>query len=378
MAASNAHAGTPVIHLPTCTQVWEPLGTGCAREIAVGPNNVPWVLGCPGGSRTVSGPSSVYYLSYESNGNLIETPTWVNDGFSDAIDIFVNMNGAPWVSGADGQFYAQAQQVNASNVVVPSTDWLRVPESYAGDMGSTVVSANNTNTPGVNAGMLFYPLQGVDYANPYDLNTVWSMGCGSACSRGPFNPLSNNPDGNIFTSNFEFFVDYSSSTLDTYTSPWTHLPGAAIQVSLFTDPPVSGTLGNGSNTVQNPWVVTSEGAIYFWNQGEYTWVRAPFFPDGYQSALWLTDHYALDDASNVWAWTGPSSGGSSSAQWQLVSGLSGGATNPGVPYIVQIAFSQQASGNYVGQPSSPIGPSQIWGIDWNGSIYSSAWKCAIQ
>src|SRR5580700_3538128 len=99
LCGSSARA--EIIVLPSCTQIWEPLGTGCAREISVGPNNVPWILGCPDGNSRASGPAWLYYLTYTGSG-LVRAPQWVYDNFGDAIDVFVNMNGAPWVSGADG------------------------------------------------------------------------------------------------------------------------------------------------------------------------------------------------------------------------------------------------------------------------------------
>jgi hypothetical protein len=71
---------------------WVPLEIGCARSIAVGPNGVPWVLGCEDGPNG-TGPARVYYLSYSNQDSLIPYQ-WDYDNFS-AMTLSVNLQGVP-------------------------------------------------------------------------------------------------------------------------------------------------------------------------------------------------------------------------------------------------------------------------------------------
>ena len=50
---------------------WAPLGVGCARAISVGPNGVPWILGCTGGNPNGTGPAWVYYLTWSNAPEII-------------------------------------------------------------------------------------------------------------------------------------------------------------------------------------------------------------------------------------------------------------------------------------------------------------------
>ncbi len=375
LAPGSAEAASPdfIILPPSCSFVWTPLGTGCARTISVGANNVPWILGCPDGNANATGPAWVYYLSYSnSGGNLISTPKWNYDNFGQAIDVFVNLNGTPWVSAANGQFYLDNLAPAAGSVdTQPNGQWAEVSVPNVGYMGPAVVSANYTNSS-VNAGVLWYPQQPTDYANPYLINQVWGIGCGNVCNRGPFLPLSGNPNGNIFTTEFQVLDDYGQSSF--YDTPWQHLPGAAIAIALFTDPPTSATLGNGSNTVQNPWVLNEQGQIWIWNPSAYNWVQAPLFPTGSQVARSITDHYAIDSGNNVWQWNGTSAGAGS---WVEMRGLDPVYTGSSGPSIKQLAFSQAATGHLVGQ-SANIGPSELWAVDYSGNVYTADFTCVAQ
>ena len=62
---------------------WSALGTGCARDIAVGPNNVPWIIGCDNGVNA-AGAGGVYYLKWGGS-NFLSGPTllpsWEYDNF---------------------------------------------------------------------------------------------------------------------------------------------------------------------------------------------------------------------------------------------------------------------------------------------------------
>ncbi len=372
LAPARAQAASPqlIILPPSCSYVWAPLGTGCARSISVGPNDVPWILGCPGGNANAKGPDWVYYLSYSNPwGNLISTPTWVYDNFPSAMDVFVNMNSLPIVSGSNGQLYVEDHpDPPTTNDVVPTGIWSAIQTNVA-TVGSVVVSVGNTNDPYVFTGELFYPWPAPTGENPYFTLNVWGIGCGNVCAEGPYLPLSGNGNGNIFSTEVEFLQGDT-----TYNPPWQHLPGAAIAVALFTDPPTSATLADGSNLVQNPWVLNEQGQIWIWNASQHDWTQAPLFPTGSQVTRSLTDHYAIDSGNNVWQWNGDSAGAGS---WEQVRGLDPGYAGGSGPSIKQIAYSQAAAGSYAGQ-SGNIGPSQLWGVDYSGNIYSANRTCITQ
>ena len=74
---------------------WAPLGVGCARAISVGPNGVPWILGCTGGNPNGTGPAWVYYLTWSNAPELFFTTyKWQYDNIS-AVTLYVNLNGVP-------------------------------------------------------------------------------------------------------------------------------------------------------------------------------------------------------------------------------------------------------------------------------------------
>ena len=88
--------------------MWTSLGVGCARSIAVGPNGVPWILGCPGGNAEGTGPAWVYYLSSSRPpGSLFPVYQWNYDNFS-ALTLSINLSGNAFATDANGEVYADA------------------------------------------------------------------------------------------------------------------------------------------------------------------------------------------------------------------------------------------------------------------------------
>ena len=230
----------------------------------------------PTGKSSNPGPAWVYYLTYSSNGNLIQTPSWVYDGFGDAIDLFINMNGTPWVSGANGQFYVEATSVNASNLVVPGGASVPAPESYAGDMGSMVASVKYSTDSYVNTGMVF------SRAGPEpERGLCHHLGLVDGVRRRVRQWPVQSPVGKPQRQHLLHDVRPRFR------------PGDHLVVHRSVDSPARGRdpggalhrpaveqagIGTGLGTVQNPWVVDEQGQVYYWTTNG--WVQAPLFPTG--------------------------------------------------------------------------------------------------
>jgi hypothetical protein len=82
---------TQDIHLPGFSG-----SAGCARSIAVGPNNQPWVLGC-------SGPdgSNLFVYQLEKNGS---SASWVTNHGA-GVYVAVDSNSVPWLLTNDGEVW---------------------------------------------------------------------------------------------------------------------------------------------------------------------------------------------------------------------------------------------------------------------------------
>jgi hypothetical protein len=85
---------------------------GCATQIAVGPNNVPWVLGCSGPG---NGNSWLYQLvcSETVSGEFGETCKWqsqVNEAAQTVagVSISVDEENLPWMTSANGDIWTSA------------------------------------------------------------------------------------------------------------------------------------------------------------------------------------------------------------------------------------------------------------------------------
>jgi len=332
--------------------VWMPLGAGCANAIAVGPNNVPWVLGCGSGATDVfyltGGPSPPPYLPTPPNcaaGSLYCPPEWVGAGFS-GVTIAVDLNGDPVATNASGEVYQSLILCEGSSC---TPTWY---EAATGAVSSVVVGAQ--------AGPDLQNLEGFEPVPPnwsagwngIWVQSLWGVGCGSNCGK----PLAVN--SSLFTGATTFFP-FIDSPGEIF-SGWTNMGygGAGTQLALFTDP-------SGS---QNPWVANMEGEVYSWDgEGWY----AQLLPgqtaeqssgeDSSTAVTSLTDHFALEHAT-AYYWTGTASG--INAGWS--SYITDFDTSPpgGFVDIVQIAYSQSIT---VG--TSVYGPSTLWGIDRTGNIY---------
>lgn len=337
--------------------------SGCARDIAVGPNDVPWIIGCDNGVRA-TGPGSVFYLQ---RGDL--TPHWTYDNYK-GINIAVSLTGAPFVTVAGVNFgfwdmptgwIATDTGVVTNGLSEPAGQWQFAANGTTGPFAVGVLI--NTQVP---AGEEGYPSPPEEetLVGLLQYNSIWGANCGSSnCNTqgiDAMGPLE------MTTSQVTATPEVNSVYVGTSNLPWSPLGASEMvkSVAVFTDPPNGGTLANGQNTVQVPWALDLFGNVVFWNgQG---WQVAPF-PGGVRDlpTATLTDHYYSDGAGGLWVWNGTADGGGN-ATWSEIIASGGG------PTMRRLAYSQAASGSFVGQ-SAPIGPSQVWAIDYGGYIYTLEW-----
>jgi hypothetical protein len=347
---------------------WVPVGAGCATAISVGPNNVPWILGCNGGNPNAKGPAGVYYLEYcnlpastfltyctalGSTGVLVPYPHWQYDDF-DAVTLSVSLNGSVLATDASG--VPHWELANNGN---PSPGAIDLPSGVWAGFGQGGVSEIAVGLPFVQiagglTGMLFYPAPSEPgppaRGTRYDQATVWGIGCGTNCQSAMTG------DG---------VTQYESAESLYGVGPeaggWVQEPGPAVDVAFFTDPPTSAIGADGSGTTQVAWSINTSGNVFYWSSGRWNYQPTP------EAAAWITDHYILGRSGEVYVWNG-TSGGGGNATWSKVIGPLAGGSN-GIA-MRRIAASQAASGAFVGQ-SAPIGPSALWGIDASGNVYSA-------
>ena len=116
---------------------------------------------------------------------------------------------------------------------------------------------------------------------------VWGIGCSGYCGVRHFS------DESIWKA--EFTLNGINNSNPVYSiGSWSRVPnGVAEQVALFSD---LGYESDGSDTYQNPWVLTAEHEVWFWNGSSFTNARPP------EPIIALTDHNALGASGQVYAW----------------------------------------------------------------------------
>ena len=255
--------------------VWQPLGVGCARAISVGPNGVPWILGCSNGDPNGVGPAWVYYLNTSlPPGSLLPHYQWIYDNFS-ALTLYVNVNGVPYATDTNGnvysEYYNNADQ-NPTYLMLPSGVW--VPIAAGNPVSSIAASTSVTLIPGWRTGEMFYPAQPY-YPRPIPpgsdgTTNLWGISCYINCYNGIWKD-----DTGIW---YMQYIPYPES--EPIMTPWAEAGGSASATTMFTVP--SGTSPYGTDIVQIPWVLNSGGNLYRWSaddnfgeQGSWIEYRRP-------------------------------------------------------------------------------------------------------
>ncbi len=332
--------------VPETGYVWHKVSTGCASAIAVGPNNIPWILGCGDPSK----PREVYYLTYTGSG-LVHTPMWQSAGLS-GLTIAVDLNGFPYVTDTNGQLWS----ITDHSTLPGSFQWLQFTP---GCVRSFAISATSTSpeTELLNPGLFPIPGQSGHYLQP----SVWGIGCNA--------PLAFPPaDGWMYIDKFDWNTNWLNGVPETaLPDVWARV-GAwagnqASQLAMFTN-----VYGPGpEDFTQNPWAIDASGYTYYlnsaYNQGPAFADSGgePHFLPGRLPATSITDHFIQADRLFTFYWTGSIDGGGGTWEQLQI------ADDPG---LTQIAFSSAIPGT---GPNSnvTVGPSRLWGITSTGAVYEA-------
>lgn len=299
LSSHEAHAASQKVWVQT---------DGCATQLAVSGNDVPWVLDC-------DAVGSVYFRGSKSapcsgGGLCLSTPAWIYAGGSGSF-IAVGVDSGPAVVDKKGALWIALWSSNTGALRKPDK-WVKPPTLMPGGQSACIQSL----------------------AQGTVLSSLWAIGCGG------------NPDAPIW----QLAPVWSSSVPISQlfvkgTNVWHQLgaqyANAGTQVAVFN--------AIGDRVVnQNPWVVAG-GSVWAYNGSYFDWVPAPF--DGQVTAV--TDHHIVS-AGSVYRWNGNIyGGGGGSTPWTLEIGAT-----PGAP-IKQIAWTMNRAG----------GSSNLWAIDTAGGIY---------
>ena len=330
------------------TLVWNEVQTtdrGCATSISVGPNDVPWLIGCGSGA-----DHGIYYLAH-GEASCSPQPcfgstilSWQRTPTGAAKQVAVDLNGLPFVVNSAGNVYAASTtNENNSSIIIQDaefTGWTQLTSSPPKCM--------NSIAPGEDNGFAL-----VDYTVPMsgDTDFIYGIGCSTVDSYG---------DRPIYSWN----LDLTNILGITWNAaPWEQLDpsqgAAAVQAVLFNGP-------SGPSNPQTLWVRNGIGGLYVYQGGQFP---QPGGANAFQQVGWtvgsLTDHYASvsfsvagnviyeifqwDDASQTWI--------------EYMSGSTSENT-----HIVTIASSQSIQTTGYGT----FGPSSLWGIDNVGHIFFAA------
>jgi len=299
LSSHEAHAASTKVWLQT---------DGCAKQIAVSGNDLPWVLGC-------DAVGSIYYRGSVSapcsgGGLCLTTPAWIYAGGS-ANFISVGVDSGPAVVDRQGALWVAVWSSAGAAGQRKPDKWVNPPTLMPDGKPACIQS----------------------FAQGQIFSKYWAIGCGGN-PNAPIWWLDPVWSGNVPLS--QLFVKG--------TNVWHQLgaqyANAGTQVALF-------NAFSNSVVTQNPWIVAG-GSVWAYNGSYFDWVPAPF--DGQVTAV--TDHYIVS-AGSVYRWNGNIYGGGGGATpWTLEIGATPAP-------IKQIAWTMNRQG----------GSSNLWAIDTAGGIY---------
>jgi hypothetical protein len=337
----------------SATMVWTEVAStveGCATSISVGPNNVPWVIGC--GSAADEG---IFYLDTQP-GNTFNNYFW-HQVTGSAKQVSLNRDGVPFVLDSKGNVYAaltHSPYNQYSNIFqwknITSTPQTCISRIAAGENNSfSLVGLTPAETGSGDIELL-------SLTDNFQNEFIYGLGCTA---------LDQYSDRSILSWNWSL-TDGPVATNEIWNaSPgWLQIDSgsSAAQIALFN--------GSGSTNPQVPWVLTGAGGVFAFDglhfhqpPAEVTLEQSGWF------VLSLTDHYIdavnlLNDVVGIFQW--------SDQQQSWTPYISG--TTPQNTEIVEIAASQpiQTAGN------GTFGPSQLWGLDHNGHIFYASESGGLQ
>ncbi|MCL2449688.1 MAG: hypothetical protein FWD17_12145 [Polyangiaceae bacterium] len=271
-------------------------GTIYASSIAVTAANEPYILD--------SNTGGVFYLSSVSSGGFGNSLAWVRDGTITASFVGVEPDNLVFAfDDATSHYLADSSGVTFNQTFfAPQGQW--AVQSTGGCLTSM--------------GQIHYN------------GALIGAGCG-----------------------FDAYGNAGLFTQAPLAAPWQQLPGAAIEMAVFT---------SSSNFLdQSLWTINQQGLVYAYDDSTNNWVEEP----GWGVQL-ITDHAALgSDGIHMW-----DDSASDFISGQLVHGNWTTAVIGALPdgsAMTQIAYAPAASA----QGEAFGGPSALWAIDRLGSVWTA-------
>jgi hypothetical protein len=281
---------------------------GCAVQIAVSGTNVPWVLGCTGPD---SGEEWVYVLNFTPCGSNCfgGTYSWVNTGIA-GVSLSVDEYDLPWVLTKEGHIWSLLPSSSAN--AYGWTDFTTENESSA-FRGGRLSGLAAMDTPD---GFILF---GLAYPNSGGDNTVYY-----AIMAGTAEP------------SFTGLWDGSG---------WGAYNVAGTKIVMFTGP-----------SYQTPFVLKANGTLlsYVASTNSFTTASGGSITD-------LTDHYCIaNNGGNIglFAW------GDAEQGWYNL----GAPETPNGTFIYRVAYAAVG----LAENGTVAGPSQLWGIDTSGDVFSNS------
>jgi hypothetical protein len=299
-------------------------GAGCAHEIAVGPNDVPWVIGCSPTSSSVA-DKWVYYFSPGTvcgSGICLPTSTWTYAGAS-GTRISVDLVGDALLVGSNGHISWVKEGTNGG-VGWPAGGFSDLTSNSGWpDLGGFVTDAVDL-WHGPLSEELFRTGPAPAGDDDFKYADFWANGSGSAS-----------------TCNGIYRYDLNSGDKG-WSSP--QAGSCGVKIALFTEP--SNAKMPHNESTQTPWSLSQVHDIFAWDQAHSGFALMP------GAALDITDHYIVGTDNNVYQWNGTS--------WDFFLGWS-----PAGKPIVRVAHAPSV---YLTNGST-VGPSHLWAVDSAGNIW---------
>ena len=354
-------SGALVSKNATAQMFWQEVQTttrGCATSIAVGPNDVPWVIGCGSGA-----DNGIFYLaSQDCSPNCFGTTLSWQSTTGAAKQVSVNRDGVPFVVNSQGNVYA-ALTHSPFNQYANIFAWQNITSTPQTCISSIAAGENNGfSLVGVTpAEAPSNDIELLSMKDNFQNQTIYGLGC---------NAFDQHGDRPVFSWNWNL-TDGAYSTCNASTPSgacevWNSSPGwerlasanyGAAQAVLYN--------GSGPNNPQGLWIRDGLGGLWQYNDSMGTFdfgSAANYYLTKYgYPAIALTDHFVDIEVTSTIPYL-------EILQWSDQQGAWVDymhAITPQNTFIVQIAASQpiQTLG------SGTFGPSELWGLDSNGHIF---------
>jgi hypothetical protein len=311
--ADSTGAGGDLGEAAAATLEWFPLQEGCATSITVAPNDVVWVTGCDGAA-----DHSVWYMLYELScvdGICAELPAWHDDTGS-GNHVAIDRTGSTMAVTSGGVTMAALGRNGSDGITRPTGRWSQLfpfSTDCVNEIEQYAVS---------NEGALGFETP------QYTIAPTALRYLGTACD----------PDAN---------GNSSVMRRKGQNSAWQTVSGRVKTLALF-------YRLFGETLSQTFWGLAADGSIWLYDEDAMTFGQMPA-PPSYTYDL--TDHFAAAD-DGIYQWN------DSAQQWdRYMDNMTVGGP------VKQIAHAGAVRVRRKDGTIETVGPSSLWAIDNNGTVY---------